>query len=135
MSNIYYRHSINGGPGIFARGPCSEAGRCLLQWNSSQYAGQQFPTTAQDQTDGSAVLRVLRRNSTRMVCRFSISSTGDLTCIEQAVQAGTAKLLLISTLDTLAPESLISSHQSRITSQAQPLLLRALQLNNAFSVA
>jgi hypothetical protein len=66
--------------------------RSLLKQHPFRYAGQQFPTKAQDQAADFAVLRVFNEELDKKWCAGFYRCDADIIRIEEAVQTCTAKL-------------------------------------------
>jgi hypothetical protein len=92
MANLYYCHPINRGSGILRAVLTPEEARGLLSEHRAQYAGQQFPSAKADQTIDFAVLRLSEEDLGQMWEAGFYVFGDDITKIEQAVQACTAKL-------------------------------------------
>jgi hypothetical protein len=92
MPNIYYCHSSNPGSGILRAVLSGEAGRSLLKQQSFHYAGEQFPTTAQDRATDFAVLRIFDNDLDEKWRAGFYLFEADIMRIEEAVQACTARL-------------------------------------------
>jgi hypothetical protein len=92
MLNIYYRHSINRGPGILRAVLSREEARSLLKHLSVHYVGQRFPTAAQDQTGDVAIIRILDEELGEEWHAGFYCFDGDIMRVEDAIQASTTNL-------------------------------------------
>lgn len=96
MPNIYYRYSINRGPGILRAVLSREEVRSLLKHLSVHYVGQQFPTAAQDHAGDFAIIRILHEELGEEWEPGFYCFDADIMRVEDAIQASTANLSRVS---------------------------------------
>jgi hypothetical protein len=95
VPNIYYRYSINLGPGILRAVLSREEARSLLKHLSVHYVGQQFPTAVQDARDF-AIIRILPEELSEEWEAGFYCFDADIMRVEDAIQASTANLSRVS---------------------------------------
>ncbi len=92
MSNIYYCQGSNRGAGILRAVLSTEEGKCLLKKRTAQYAGQQFPTAAQNQVVDFAVLRIFNEELGDKWQSGFYRFDADIAKIEESIQGCTTIL-------------------------------------------
>jgi hypothetical protein len=101
MPNLYYCQSTNHSLGILRAVLTWDQGRSLLNQHAVHYAGQQFPTTAQDRAADFAVLRIFDEELDEEWRAGFYRFDADNMRIEEAVQACTAKLSAVDVISSV----------------------------------
>ena len=91
MANLYFCQSINRKLGILRAVLSWEESQRLLLLHSSEYVGQQFPTSNLDRASDFAILRIFDEESNGQWRPGFYSFDADIIQIEDALRASTAK--------------------------------------------